>query len=101
MMRLLEKPYISEYIKHPRRVLKRFIKGKFVPGIYIIRFADDPDQLEIIKSEYYKQKYIMNEDKLIVGFAADYDDACDMVIDLVGKSYAETGIVNIKNYILK
>ncbi len=82
-------------------MLKRFEKGKLIPGIYIIRLADDPDQLEIIKSEYLKQKMLFNENKLIVGFAKSYDEAMDFVLDTTNKAIEVFGEPLIKEYLNK
>lgn len=100
-MQIIENPIISDQIRWPKRFLRRFKAGKITLGVYVLRTAYAPDQLEIIKAEYYKQKFIKNEDKIIVGFAANYDDACEMVISLTNKAMEELGEPDILGYIFR
>lgn len=100
-MKYIDKPYISDRIKHPKWVIRRFRFHKFVPGIYIVRTAHDPDELEIIRADYYRQKFIRNEDSYIVGFAADYEDACNMVIRITNEAMDTIGKPAIKEYLFR
>lgn len=100
-MKYINHPYFSDKIKHPKTVYRKFRLHRFMPNIYVIRTALDPDELEIIKADLYKQKYIRREDKYIVGFASGYDDACEMVIKLTQAAIDELGKPAIKEYIFK
>jgi len=100
-MKYIEKPYISDKIHNPRRLYRRFRFHRFLPNIYVIRTAYSPDELEIIKADFYRQKFIRREDKYIVGFANGYDDACDMVVKLTQAAIDELGRPSIKEYIFK
>ena len=94
-------PYISPKIIFKRRLIKRFLTGKFLPGLYVVRFANDPDQLEIIKSEYYKQKEIMKEDKRVVAIVKSYDEALNYVCEVTDLSIKEYGEPLIKEYLTR
>lgn len=100
-MKYIEKPYISDKIKNSRRVIRRFRMHRFLPGIYIIRTASGNDELEIIRADFYRQKFIRKEDSYIVGFAADYEDACEMVIMLTNKAIEKLGRPAIKEYLFQ
>ena len=99
-MKYIDKPYISENIKLPRWVIRRFWRHKLLPGIYVLRTARGSDELEIIRADYYRQSFIRREDSYIVGFAADYSDACKMVVQLVEEAVEKLGRPAIKEYLL-
>lgn len=72
---------------------------KIVPGIYVIREAYEPDQLEIIKADYFKQDMLRDASLSIVGFASGYDDAVLMVTELLDLAISATGEPDIKLYL--
>lgn len=99
-MTISDNCYFSKNIYFKKRMLKRFKNNKIVPGIFVIRLADEPDQLEIIRADYLKQEILRNEDKIIVGFASGYDDALNYVLDVTDKAIEKIGFPSIKEYLM-
>ena len=98
-MTIIENPYISQYIDNPKRIMRRLRWGKLVIGIFVVRQADEPDQLEIIRSEYFRQKNLHDEDKPIVAFFKSYMEAMEYVVDITQKSYDTYGFPYLMKYI--
>ena len=98
-MHIIDKVYFSDNIKHPKRILRRFRRNKLIPGIFVLRQAYGNDQLEIIKADYFKQKFLRNEPLSIIGFAADYDDAVDLSLKIVSEAYETTGVPDVKKFL--
>lgn len=99
-MKIARQLYVSNRIKHKTIVVARFRVNRPVPGIFVIRFADDPDQLEIIRADFFKQKSLRKDDsKPVVAFAKGYDDAVDIVRDITQKAYEKYGYPALKEYI--
>ncbi len=98
-MTIIENPYISQYIDNPKRIMRRLRWGKLVIGIYVVRQANKPDQLEIIRSEYFRQKSMHDEDKPIVALFKSYMEAMEYVVDITQKSYDTYGFPYLMKYI--
>ena len=100
-MIIQKKLFVSDRIKHKTITVAKFRVNKFVPGIFVIRLAYDPDQLEIIRADYFKQKaFRKGDDKPVVAFAANYDDAVDIVLHLTQKAVEKYGYPALKEYVL-
>lgn len=69
--------------------------GQF--SIYIIALAKSDDQLDIFHCALLQQKFYDKEDLFIVGLAASYTEAVDMVVAMTEKVVRETGGADIKN----
>ena len=98
-MTVSDNVFVSEQIKHPKWVINRFRKGKIIPGIYVIRLGYPPDSLEIILADYFKQKALADDDRPIVAFAKDHEDAVRYVVDITEKSLDRFGFPDIRRYL--
>ena len=98
-MNVSDKTYFSESIRNKRRLIRRFTAGKIVPGVFIIREADAPDELEIIRADLFKQKYMALDPRPILAFTKNYDEAVEFVVDITQKSYEKYGYPNLMQYI--
>ncbi|MCR5595034.1 MAG: hypothetical protein K6G12_04245 [Lachnospiraceae bacterium] len=99
-MKIAKNLYVSNKIKHKTIVVAKFRVNRFVPGIFVIRLAYDPDNLEIIRADLFKQPGLRKpDDRPVVAFAANYKDAVDIVIDITQKAYDKYGYPAIKEYI--
>lgn len=98
-MTIIENPYISQYIDNPKRIMRRLRWGKLVVGVFVVRQANKPDQLEIIRSEYFRQKSMHDEDQPIVAFFKSYMEAIEYVVDITQKSYDAYGFPYLMRYI--
>lgn len=100
-MEIINSPYISEKIKHPKRILRKLRRNKLVPGVFLIRLAYEPDQLEIIRADLFKQTMLNDEKLMIVGICKDYSDACDMIVRMTDDAIATFGTPNLRKLVLR
>lgn len=98
-MKIIDKPYVSETIYYPQRIFRRLRWGKFVSGIYVIRKAAAPDELEIIRSEYFVQKNMRDDEKPVVGIFSSYEEAVSYVCDVTRSSFEKYGFPSLQKYI--
>ena len=99
-MKIAPNAYVSEKIKHKTITVAKFRVNKLVPGVYIIREADDPDQLEIMRADLFKQKSLRQSDeKPILAFASGYDDAVDIITNITKDAVEKYGFPYLKKYV--
>ena len=99
MVRFSKRLYISPSLdKKRRKVMWKLRTGRPQPCVYIIALAKNRDLLEIYHSGILKQKYYKKKANTpyIVGIAAGYSGAVDLVIDMVADVYRENGTYNVK-----
>lgn len=90
--------YIGDTVKEPAKTKRKLKLHAGVPG-YVICIAQGDDQLEIYKAAYLKQKYYRYHPPIIVGIAASYDEAVDIVIQITKECLYATGDCNLKEYL--
>jgi len=68
--------------------------------LYLITLSNnDSDQLDIIHNSMLKQRLYRKLDLRIVGFANSYDEATQLVLDILNETISNTGTCNIKEYL--
>lgn len=90
--------YIGEKIKNPGKV-KRKLKNHEGQFIYVICFEKGSDQMVFFSSVYLKQKYYRYYPPVVIGIANDYDEALDMVVQILTECRKATGDFDVKNYL--
>lgn len=90
--------YIGDTVSNPFRT-KRKLKHHAGVQAFVITIASGADQLEIMHSAYLKQKYFRFHPPVVVGIAADYDEAVQLVIQITQESLETTGNCNLKAYL--
>lgn len=88
--------YVSESIRNPEKVKWKLRANAGQFSIYIIALAKSDDQLDIFHCALLQQKFYDKEDLFIVGLAASYTEAVDMVVAMTEKVVRETGGADIK-----
>lgn len=90
--------YIGDNINNPVKV-KWKLKHHAGTSVYVIAVAAGNDQLEIYHSAYLKQKYYRYHPPVIVGIAAGYEEAVQLVVKITQECLDETGGCDIKDYL--
>lgn len=90
--------YIGDTVNDPAKV-KRKLKRHVGQLVYVICIAKGADQLEIFHSAYLKQKYYRLYPPVIVGIAASYDEAVELVVRITRECLDATGGCNLKEYL--
>lgn len=103
-MRFSRKLYISPSLdKKCGQIKWKLRTGRPQPTIYIIALAKNSDLLEIYHSGMLKQKYYKKKQNApcIVGIAAGYGGAVDLVMEIIQDVLGETGAYDVKAYFAK
>ena len=98
-MKFYKKLYTGKSIKRPNKIKWKLRHGKLQPGIYVIALASGADQLEIYHSAFLKQSYYKTNPPYIVGIAGGYEEAVNMVVELVQTAVEQTGDPDLKKYL--
>lgn len=103
MLDWYEPLYIGKHVeKKLEKYRQKLNKGKLTPNIYLITFpVGQADQLEIINSFYLLQNALYRRCPKIVGIAKGYDEACELVLQIVEETILHTGTANIKEYLMQ
>lgn len=69
--------------------------------IHVITLNQGKDLFDIYHCAFFKQKVLRKQPLCIVGLAGSRDEAVDMVTEILGHIYRETGNTDVKSYFLK
>lgn len=100
-MRWYSKLYVSESIgKKANRIKWRIKHGAGTPGVYVLTFASNSENLlDIIPSWNLMQRAYPKKNLKVIGLAKGYDDALELVRTIVDETYQNTGSVDVWSYL--
>ena len=76
--------------------------GKLQPGVHVITLAvSERNQLEIYPTIQFKQPAFPEQELFVVGITKGYDEAVELVEQIVQEVYDQTGTCDIRSYILE
>lgn len=104
MVHFSRKIYVSPSLdKKCGKVKWKLRTGRPQPFVYIIALAKNNDLLEIYHSAMLRQGYYRKKENApcIVGIAAGYDGAVDLVTDILQDVWRETGTCDVKAFFAK
>ncbi len=89
-------------LERKRDVIRKIKWGKIQWNVYVITLSENKhDLLEIYPSNVFAQKYYRKSDCVVVGIAYGKEETLDMVKLLIDDCMADTGGVQVREYILK
>lgn len=99
-MRWYERLYVGEQARKKRYRLIRAVEKRKKTGYYVLLPSDGPERvLELIPAASFSRDFYQKGDFLIVGLAADFDDAVLLAGRIIGETYRETGGFDVKAYL--
>lgn len=99
-MRWYERLYVGEKAKKKRFEILQAVREEKSSGYYILTPAsNEKNLLDIYSASTLKQPYYKNSDMLIVGVAADYQDAAMLAGRIVGDVYRKTGGYDVGGFL--
>jgi len=101
-MKYYKKLYIGEGLTGKREeVIRRLNQRELLLNIYIITLAQgEQNHLEFFDASLLHQEMIAKQKLFVVGIAAGYDEALEVVEKITREVYDETRDTDIRNYIL-
>lgn len=99
-MQWAEHLYLSEKTAAKKdRIIKKANRGIGMVSIYLIALASNPENLfDIFHAAHLKQPAFYRKNPYIVGIAAGYDEALELVQQMVEDIYRETGGFRVREY---
>lgn len=99
-MRVISGPYVGHTFKHSKKFLRKLKKGSELKNAYVITLAPGKDLLEIyecsvLNQPYYRQRF----ERPVIGIAADYDEAVQLVITITQECLEQKGNCNLKEFL--
>ncbi len=101
-MRYYKYLYTGESLeKKKEKIISKLSREKLQAGIFLIVLSgEENNQLEILNSNLLLQKYYPQKDYLVVGIAKGFDEALEILEQIVQEVYNETKGAEIRSYIL-
>ena len=101
MLKWYKKLYIGDNAKKKApSVIKKVNQGKLQYDIYLITLAsNEKNLLEIIQANQLLQKTLRNLCPMIVGLAAGYAEALEIVERIVEETYQKQGDTDVRRYL--
>lgn len=102
-MRYYKHLYLAEGLaKKKEKIIRKLDANKLQMNIHVIVLAgNEKNQLEIYNSMIFLQPDFPQDDFLVVGIAKGYEDAIEIVEEIVQEVYNETKGADIRSYILE
>lgn len=100
MLQWNEKLYIGADVKNPEEVKDKLNQNKWMPGIFLLTFSSNPDNLlEIIPAIVLKQEAARSLCQEIIGIARGKEEAINLAASVIEEVYQKTGTFQVQNYI--
>ncbi len=98
-MRWCDNLYMGEKAEKKRYQIIRDVRNSGRFGYYVLTPASSPDNLiDILPALTFSSERCQKEDLLIIGIAADYDEAMELAGKIVANVYNLTGGFDIASY---
>lgn len=101
-IKFYDKLYLSEIIseKNLGKLKRKLEKKPILANVYLIVPASNPeDQLDIFDAKQLTQSYYKDTCFTVIGIAADYDEALQLVEQIVQECLNERGDCKLREYL--
>ena len=99
-MKFIENLYLGEIAREKeKKIRKKLKKGSLLTGAYVLCLPEDSSEpVEFYYAGLLKQEYFKRHEPLIIGIAANEDEAVEVVSDMVKDCLLKTGSLNLRKY---
>lgn len=100
MLKWHEHFYADDSICDAEKIRDRLNNNRMTPGVYLLTFSNNPDNLmEILPEVSLRQKAVRELCPVIFGMAGSKDDAIALACRILKEVYDETGAFGIEEYL--
>ena len=101
MLKWYKKLYIGDNAKKKASsIIRKINHKKVVPGVYLVTLASNPENLlEIISADQLLQPALRKLCPPIVGLAFGYEEAVDMIKEIVIQTYRDQKDTDVRGYL--
>lgn len=95
--------YISRSLEKDRLLhILDLMEGNLKHSVYVISLSQgEQNHLEFFAASMLRQDYYKNREIFVVGLAGKYDEAVDMIREILQDVLSKTNKTNIREYILQ
>lgn len=99
-MQWAENLYLTDKTaKNKDKIIRKANRGMGMVSIYLITLASNPENLfDIFRAAHLKQPAFYKQDLFVVGIAAGYEEALELVQRMVEDIYRKTGGFAVREY---
>lgn len=100
-MKFYSKLYVGgKAQKQKRKILYKLMVNAGQSNVYLITdAANGQDIFDIVSSAFLKQKVFRRNLPTVVGIACGYEEAVEVVTQIVEETYRETGSMDVRRYL--
>ena len=99
-MRWYERLYVGEKAQKDRYSIIQAVREEKSSGYYILTLpSNKKNMLDIYPARTLKQPYYREQNLLILGIAADYQDAAILSATIIGDVYKKTGGYDVERFL--
>jgi len=101
-MRWYDRLYVGEKAKKDRYGIIQAVRNQKLSGYYVLTPpSNERNLLDIYPALTLHQPYYEEKDLLVVGVAADYEDAVRLTGKIVGEVYKKTGGFDVSGFLFR
>lgn len=95
--------YVGKSAKRrQRRIIRKLKTNAGMLNVYLITLAaNGRDLFDIISSSYLQQKALRRNLPMVVGIACGYEEAVELVTEIIQEVYRETKDVQVRAYLME
>lgn len=85
--------------KKKDKIIRKANRGVGMLSIYLITLASNPENLfDIFHAAHLKQPAFYRQEFFVVGIASGYEEALELVQEMIGDIYRQTGGFAVREY---
>lgn len=92
--------YLGRKVPDVSKVKKQILKRSFFVNAYVITLSLGADQLEIYDAKVLRQSYYRKAPRTVVGIAADYDEALELILQITQDALSQGYEGRLKQFLL-
>ncbi len=98
-MKFYQNLYVGESIKNPAKIRKKLKRYAKMNNVWLIAYAEENRQLEIYHCIMLQQYYYKAHPPCVVGIAASYEEASQLVCRIAQEAVQQTGRADLAGYL--
>ena len=100
-MEFFKNLYLGQNVTNVTKIKKQILNRSIFVNAYVITLALNEDQLEIYDAKILRQTYYQLNPRTIVGIASDYDEALQLILQIIEESFLHGYEGKLKSYLIE
>lgn len=92
--------YLGTGIPNVSKIKKQILKRSFFVNAYVIALSEGADQLDIFDAKILRQSFYRKNPRTIVGIAADYDEAVELILQITQDALTQGYDGKLKQFLI-